>query len=97
MTTSSLKISLKNEIEKIKTNIFMLFYISFIVLFISNLWVLISSVKVVVAGKNQEIKIQIAKGVSLKNEEYEQSLKRIKDGKNYFPPAPLFQNPFGKE
>ncbi len=97
MTLNSIKINLKNEFDKLKANAFLAFYILFGLVLIINFWVLVTSVKPVISAKNYKVKLEIAKGVSLKTEDYAFALKRIKDGKNYFPPAPLFQNPFGKE
>ena len=79
---------------KFRSNSTLIFYLVFILILLFELWVLYPAGRQILASQGAPQGIVPSKGVRLDFEEYEQSINRIENGKDYSPEPPIFQNPF---
>jgi hypothetical protein len=95
MTLNTLKIQLTNQVLGLKNNLYILLYLLLRIILFFLVLAFYASIRVlwVPIQENQPVS-GANKAISLRIDDYELSVKRIKSGINYLPPAPLFQNPF---
>ncbi len=95
MTLKGLKIQIINQVSVIKNNVYILLYLVLGGILCFMVLAFYTSIKVLWLPMQTTPEVSGAnKAISLRLEDYEFSVKRIKAGINFLPPAPLFQNPF---
>ncbi len=95
MTINSIKIQILNKFSIVKNNVSILLYLTLGLILFFSVLALYSSLRVLwLPNADPQALTGKTKAITLRLDDYEFSVKRIKAGAEYLPPAPLFQNPF---
>jgi hypothetical protein len=95
MTLNALKIQFTNKVLGLKNNLYILLYLILGIIIFFLVLAFYTSIRVLWLPTQENQSVSGAnKAISLRIDDYEYSVQRIKSGMNYLPPAPLFQNPF---
>ncbi|KXK30247.1 MAG: hypothetical protein UZ12_BCD005000604 [Bacteroidetes bacterium OLB12] len=94
MKNINLNLDLKSLASRFKNDTALVFYAALAIVFFFEIFIIFGAIRHIVLSRAEAKDIIAPKDVRLDFAEYEQAVKRIEAGKEFYPGEPIFENPF---